>query len=192
MKNIITKIFIIAIVAFFGSAAYCMEEIQYKGANFGISEDEFIKKFKNDNYICKNSEAINSIRVCETISATYGDIKPKTTMAQFHKNKLYGVNIIINDMDAETPSRINYTKNQLIKSIEEKYEKKLDCKKKSKKIKDYFMNNETCKIQDNKGQQLSISHIYTENAALLSISIHSIEGLKRSNDEYKKNRLSNM
>ncbi len=68
------------------------ELITYKSINFGATESEFIQRFSEDSYICKNADS-GVGRQCESTSSTYANISPVKTIAFFVKDQFVGVSI---------------------------------------------------------------------------------------------------
>lgn len=168
----ITKIFMLGVLASIATHAYSIDEISYKGVKFGITENEFSKKFKADNFKC----AIHLIGIgkqCESKSATYADMAAEKTAAWFVKDQLISVSIDFTNGD-KNPFTSSALYSMILNSLQERYGREYEFSK-TKKDEGFL---ESYKWDDERGQKV----ILTNNTSafmgtLINVHIFSDKGM---------------
>lgn len=184
MMNIFVKNSLI-ILAYVASNAHSMEVINYKNTKFGLSEIEFVKKFKNDNFKCE-SHFVGIGRQCVSKSATYSDSRVEKTTAWFIKDQLISVAIDFTKNNSN-PIISNVEYELILSALEEKYGKTLEIEQ--KRNGDFL---ETHKWDDMIGQKITLTYRTSELLGTwIQVYISSDKGTDLYNSEYEKRLIKN-
>lgn len=89
MKLLLLRVALL-VISLLAGHVYGMEEIRYKGVEFGIGETQFLERFSSEDFTCKKRFSVVG-RQCSSFAATYADFPVIETSAFFVRNQLIGV-----------------------------------------------------------------------------------------------------
>lgn len=182
-KNVIAiSLFLVTINCF------AVDKIQYKQTAFGISEKEFLAKFKNDNFKCVTTKDGQS-RSCESTIATYSNQKTARTWANFYQNLLYGVTI---HFEYENQRDGEFNKKIILDSLKNKFGKPLDTKNSTEKINGISLKNEEYTWANVDDASLVCTITDADGFTFVAVGMRSVSIFEKVKNENKKSKLTDM
>lgn len=165
-----------------------VDKIQYKQAAFGISEKEFLAKFKNDNFKCETTKDGKG-RFCESTIASYSNQKPTRTWAFFHQDLLYSVTI---HFEYENQVEAKFNKKIILDSLQNKFGKPINIKNSTDKRNGINLKFEGYTWANVDDANLASTITDADGFTLVVINMKSVSIFEKIKKENKNSKLSDM
>ena len=188
MKNIFFNTVISLSLLFTAIICHAVDKIQYKQTAFGISEKEFLKKFKSDNFKCESRRDGKST-FCESTIASYSNQKPTRTWAIFYQNLLYSISI---QFEFENKRDAEFKKKEILDSLKDKFGKPLRFKNTADKVNGINLKTDEYIWANADDASLNFMATDADGFTLAKIDMKSLIILERVMNEDKKSKLSDM